>query len=205
MKLSRPVVYFFLLALVACVVIWTSDSPSGPPPVAQTKKKAKKADPGWDYPPQPPLRYTKPKPLARNVFAPLIHTEKIAKAPEAKDDLVQIPSNFADGESSWAYTGMAEVDGVRMALLENSTKKQSGYVREGEAWKKARVVGISTACIVLSDDKGETQTVYRYNPNDPPKEKPVTDGGFRPTGAIGGNLSVRPLVPPPPPGVITRS
>lgn len=207
---SKPVLFFALFATAAAVYLWSSPETASAKTPPTTKKRVAKAKfDGWDFPPPEPA-LPKPKAIARDVFLPKVKVQRVVRLPSpgAKEDLVAIPTNLADGEGGWAYTGMAEVDGVRMALLENSGTRQSGYIREGEDWKKAHVVGITTACIVLSDEKGVAQTIYRYNPNDPPKPKPPPDLGFQPlnpgglpTGPIGRG-AIRPIVstsnvPPP--------
>jgi hypothetical protein len=199
--ISKPIIFLAIFAAAASIYVW-----SQPEPVAAKvakKRVAKTAFDGWDFPPPDPgLRLPKPKNVSRDVFLPKVKVQRVIRVAEAKDDLVAVPANLAGGEGGWAYTGMAEVDGVRMALLENSGTKQSGYVREGEDWKKAHVVGITTACIVLSDEKGTAQTIYRFNPNDPPKVKPLPNPGFAPlnpggvpTGPIGG--AIRPIASSP--------
>lgn len=203
MKLSRPFMTIAVLSLLVIAFLLLSP-PTPSAPVATTRKKpVKVADAGWDFPPpDPKLHFAKPGRRGRNPFAPLVVADRAVPPPDAeKEDVVQIPAGLAGGEANWAYTGMAEVDGVRMALLENGGSKKSGYVREGETWKKSRIVGISSACIVLADEKGVSETVFRFNPNDPPKVKPLPEGGFQPTGPIGAGLGLRPLTPPPPPGV----
>ena len=201
--LSRPII--FLAIFAAAASIYVGSQPVAAPAKATTKKhSAKTAFDGWDFPPpDPSLHLPKPPEATRDVFLPKVKVLRVVKLPGAKEDLVAIPSNLAGGEGGWAYTGMAEVDGVRMALLENSGTKQSGYIREGEDWKKSHVVGITTACIVLSDEKGLAQTIYRFNPNDPPKVKPVPNPGFAPlnpgglpTGPIGGG-TIRPIASSP--------
>lgn len=187
---SRPVAFLAAIGVVAILALVLNPSDAGPkaplvPKKRRTAKKAGTAD--WDLPPPDPTVHFAPVAgTPRNVFVPLVATVRPLTLPklETKDDLVQIPAKLAGGEGAWAYTGMVEANGVRMALLENKGLNQSGYVREGELWKTARVVGITSACIVLADDKGATETVFRFDPNAPPK--PKAEPGSAPSFGPGG-------------------
>jgi len=208
---SKPVGYLAVIAVAVGIYAYSDPGPAkttGKEPVK--KKVARKADAGWDFPLlDNSIHFDKPKGLARDPFLPVVkNLRAIAPPTLEKDDIVQIPGRLAGGEGGWAYTGMVEVDGARMALLENSGTKKMGYVREGEDWKKAHVVGITTACIVLSDEKGVAETIYRFNPNDPPKVKAPPEGGFQPLnpggipggmppGRIGSGLQIRPFASSP--------
>lgn len=208
MTLSRPMLYLLVGAVVIAAALKATEAEPLAKPAPPRKRTVKAGEAGWDFPAQDPRqRFPKPARLTRNPFKPLVASERLATVnePKIKEDLVQVPSNLADGEGGWAYTGMVEVDGVRMALLQNSGTNLSGYVREGETWKKSRIVGISSPCVVFADEKGVNTTVFRYNPNDPPKAPAPPQGGFMPTGPIGGNLTVRPLTPPPPPNNLART
>ena len=93
---------------------------------------------------------------------------------------MKVPSLLADGEADWAYTGMVEIDGVRLALLENATTHQGGYVRVGESWKKSRIVSVTMACLVVEGPDGKQTSVFRFNANKIEKPKPPPEGGFKP-------------------------
>lgn len=202
MALSKPVVLLLIVAVGLGIYAYADGGPeksTTPPPT--TKRHAHAMAAGWDFPPlDNSIHFDKLAPLTRDPFLPAVKNIRAMAPPMTKDDIVQIPGRLADGEGGWAYTGMVEVDGSRLALLENSSTKKMGYVREGEDWKKAHVVGITTACIVLADEKGVPETIYRFNPNDPPKVKAPPEGGFQPLnpgnippGRIGAGMQIRPL------------
>lgn len=199
MALSRPVGYGLLAAVVVGALLFTNDpaAPNPTKPPARRRTSTKKDGADWALPaPDPKLRFPRTTGTPRNVFVPRVVVEKRLPAVGAEtppEDLVQIPAKLAGGESAWAYTGMVEANGVRMALLENKGTKVAGYVREGDAWKAARVVGITSACIVLADEKGKAETVFRLDPNAPPKPKPVPGSEFGSAG-VGPNL-VGPINP----------
>ena len=198
--LSRPVVYGALALLAVGVVLWSSGSPAAAPAPTARKRVAKRTTgPDWDLPlPDPKLRFRRLAGTSRNVFAPLVAIERplAALRPNVETDrLFQVPAKLAGGEAAWAYTGMVEANGVRLALLENKGTQKSGYVREGDLWKTAHVVGITAACVVLADEKGKSETVFRLDPNEPAKPKPEPEGGFRPVGGAPPSGPIGPLSP----------
>lgn len=196
---SRPMAWAAFLGVVAAIALWsTNDSSPPPPPVPHKRVALKAGEPNWDLPvPDPNLRFGHFPGPPRDVFAPLVKADAPIVLPRASlaagDALMAVPAKMAGGEAGWAYTGMVEADGVRMALLENKATKQAGYVREGDFWKAAHVVGISSPCVVFTDEKGESQAVYRLDPNAPPKPKNEAGPAFGP-GGVGAPL-VGPISP----------
>jgi len=203
MALSRPLLYGGLIVIVAAVYFWPSSSPT---PAAQ--RPGAKANAGknkerdWtflasDFGP----RFDKPQGKTRDIFNPLFYVEHAAPKTN-QDQIMEVPANLAQGEAGWAYTGMAEVDGKRLALLENSSTHQGGFVKEGEAWKRSHIVSITSESIILVGPDGSEETVYRYDPNRPAKQKAATaapDAGFQPVdvgpalrGPIGANFEISP-------------
>lgn len=196
---SRPVAFLAGFGLIAVVgLLLTNPAPEpAKATAARRRTPVKKDGDDWNLPaPDPKLAFAHLTGVPRNVFVPLVVPERAVGLPKAeveKDDLVQIPGKLAAGEGAWTYTGMVEANGVRMALLENKGLNQAGYVREGEAWKTARIVGITSACIVLADAKGLTETVFRFDPNAPVKPKAETPPAFGPGGV--GPSPVGPIAP----------
>ncbi len=197
--ISRPVLYGGLIALAGGAFWWASgDSPNAALKTASSKKVAK-AGPqvDWTFPAsETSVRFDPPKETVRNIFRPLLYVDKSAPKTE-EDQLMKLPANMAGGESGWCYTGMVEVNDVKMALLENATSHQAGYVKEGEGWKKSRIVTITTQSIVVAGPDGSEQTVFRFNANETPKPKQAPDPGFRPLelgpalrGQIGPNIEI---------------
>lgn len=199
MAISRPVGYFSLAAVAVFAYVWSSSDSTPPKATATAKHKsaAKGKEAGWDFPDTSDVApFPKPKRSRRDLFAPLVMVEHVAPLVKPEEDLIKVPAALADGEGSWAYTGMVEVDGKRMALLENQATHVGAYVNEGQVWKKARIVAISVASVLMADEKGTVQTVYRFNPNQPPKEKAGgIDPNARPldlSGPIGRQFQINP-------------
>lgn len=177
----RPVLYGGL-ALVTIAAFWaTGDTPAkGAVHAARPSAGRKVAVNEWVFDAsETSVRFEKPKGRMRNIFQALIYAEGQMPGSEV-EPLTKLPADLAQGEGDWAYTGMVEVDGVKLALLENGTSHQGGYVREGETWKRSRIARITMPCIVVVGPDGVETTVFRYNPNQTPKPKPLPDPGFRP-------------------------
>ncbi len=110
-----------------------------------------------------------------------------SNAPKADDGDNKLPASVAEGDPNWTYTGIAEIDGKKYALLENGSNHQSGFVKEGETWKKSRVVQITPGSIALVGPDGIQETVLRYSPNPKsgpeapqPEASPQGGPGFQP-------------------------
>lgn len=182
--LSRTVVYGGL-GVISVAMIWAF---GGDPPAKRTKASSPSAklsgkkshEPQWNFAKEElAARFPKPVGQRRNIFKALVEVERPTLNAD-EEEIMKLPATLTDGEADWAYTGMVEVDGRRLALLENPSTHQGGYVREGETWKKARIVSITMPSIVLAGPDGEETTVFRFNPNKTPKPKPPPESGFRP-------------------------
>jgi hypothetical protein len=167
-----------------------------------TKRKASQSEDDEKYvTAEMELKFDRPGGTVRNVFHPLVAVEKPEKAPPppppADQDLTAIPAKVADGESNWVFTGMAEVDGVKFALLQNKSTQKSGLIKEGEYWRKSQLLSVSLDSLLFVGPDGNIQTVQRFDPNAPPKVKTETEGGFRPynlsgtlAGPIGSDVEI---------------
>jgi hypothetical protein len=197
--LSRPVGYSSLAVIAVGLLWWSNAEPPkvGKQPDRKPLQSSKPAEPDWSFPPsETAIHFDKPKGTLRNIFNPLVNVDKPASQ-AAQDELMKLPANMAEGDPNWAYTGMVEVDGARLALLENSATHQGGYVKEGEIWKKSRIVHISVESILVVGPDGSPETIFRYNANQQPKVKPPPDNGFRPMditpalkGLIGSQIEI---------------
>ena len=61
------------------------------------------------------------------------------------------------GEANWRYTGTAQINGVREALLENSSTGESVFLRVGQSWKQAVLKKIENEAVVMTGPGGFTQ------------------------------------------------
>ena len=108
-------------------------------------------------------RFPRTKLKMRNLFAaPLIKSVKLSVGGKALN--FKVPAMMADGDPGWIFTGIAVVDGKKMALLESDSSHQAAYVSEGDRWKATFVVRITSDGVALRPkDGGPELVVLRYN------------------------------------------
>lgn len=184
MTLSRPTVYGLLVVVAAAALWYSSDEPAKPakkapikPGAASTQEKPKTDYTDADY----MATFQKPEGKGRDLFQPLIRSRTASLTNAAAQEApLKIPALLAEGDPNWAFTGIAEVDGQRLALLENSASHQSGFVKEGDPWKGAKIRRITPDSLTMEDQDGNAQVVPRYDPNQPEKPKATPSGGFQP-------------------------
>ena len=200
-SISRPM-YGVMILLVAGAAVWSLSPTDDPAPSKSKPRATKSTRANLDEIPveELSLKFDRPTGPVRNVFHPLVVVEKPIPVLPPTEETTAIPSKIADGESNWIFTGMAEVDGVKVALLENSSTKQSGLVKEGDYWRKSQLISISLDTVLFSAPDGSIQSITRFNPSAPPKVKPAIESGFRPydlSGAIGTNVQIQKVSSPP--------
>ena len=205
MAVSRLLIYTCLAAAGIAAYVWSSgDPPKTNKPQSLSPVASKKSEDNWDFPATlTSTHFDPPTDPARDIFKPLLALDKATLLTE-HEDLMKVPPNLAGGEADWAYTGMVEINGVRMALLENGSSHQGGYVKEGDMWKKSRIIKITSPSIDVVGPDGTEETVFRYNANATPKAKPPPDTGFKPLnpgpalkGLIGSKLDITPTAEAP--------
>lgn len=134
----------------------------------------------------------------KNAFMPVIRkaTADLSGIPNA------LPISFTGGESGWAYTGTAAVDGRIQAVVENKATGQGDFLNVGQRWKNARVVAVTESTLVLVGMNGEEITVKMQETLG--SGTPIMAGGFAPvevrpgpglSGAI-GPANIRPTNAP---------
>ncbi|AIE85989.1 hypothetical protein [Fimbriimonas ginsengisoli] len=218
---SKPILIGGLI-LIGAAVVFVSNGQDAPktvkkPPKSHSKSLSKLESEFTeeDY----TTRFGKPNQKLRNLFSPLV----VAEAPktavvlptgpvEPPKDVDKIPAELADNDGNWVYTGFAQVNGKDLALIENSTTHQGGFVKQGEIWKKTKIIAISTGSIVLLDKDGKPKVILRYDPNRPqPAQTPggaPNSGSVQPVnplqGPIGGPSGFRGGPSGPPPGMQIR-
>lgn len=127
----------------------------------------------------------------RNAFKPLV--ARATDGPERLISDIGVPV----AEPNWIYTGMAEIDGVPTALLENTRTGDGVFLKQGESWKGVRVYKIAPEELVVTLADGVSRTVKINAPAEQPMLA-APGGGFQPVnppirGPIGREgLAVQP-------------
>lgn len=149
-------------------------------------------------------------PLARpikNAFLPLVTDATRSTMNVGKTGGFGIPSQFAGGSTSWAFTGTAELNGQTYGVLEDTVLGDGDFVKVGQTWKSSEVVAISSSTITLRNivtgesqsimdesdameiadaAKANTQASAPLPGQIPPVMPPIS-------GPIGGGLSIQPV------------
>ena len=201
LKLSRPVIYSALGAIVVVAFLMTGEQPKKSSSTkAKTKKSSTVKRAETEFLPEDykkggfqPIVIVSP-----NKFTPLVQKTKTsmdyALAPDS------VPAELAGGDPNWVYTGTAELDGKPTALVENRVTGESEFVNQGQKWKRASISQILPQGLILAGPSGKKVKLTLSNGDStilPGSSRyangfqPVNPGGLR--GPIGGNgISVRP-------------
>lgn len=179
-KLSRPVMYGGLLVLVvaAYAFVQGGDAPSKggfKGTSAKSSSKSKDIDlTKEDY----SAKFAEPHVQVRNVFMPLVMRAGGKGGPGGIGGPVNIPSELTLGEQNWAYTGMAEVNSIPQALVENTVTGDGVFLKQGERWKDATVFQITPDVLTLIAADGVRYEVKVLGSQDPVLGTPAP--GFQP-------------------------
>lgn len=198
MKLFSPISYTLAGSLVV-LYLFMGDGPASSPNAARKKvtKRVSAVTLKFDAEDfaanKDGRRFASVNEPLRDAFKPLIARKSMADM--GADAPGSVPFGIA-GEASWTYTGMAEVDGVPQALLENSRTQDGVFLKQGEKWKAGTVYQIKPDELVLMDRSGALQTVKVNIQETIPSI--MQGGGFAPVnpplrGTINpNNLALRP-------------
>jgi hypothetical protein len=193
-KISRPILYLGLAAICMGAYYMTEPEQAKAKTTKAKPPVTRKADKGSIYTeedfgaPMPRLAA-----VEKNTFEPIV-ARKSALSAMAPDG--GVPSDFAGGDPNWVCTGTAEVDGVRMALMENSQSGDALFLKQGDRWKNAVVSEVVSDGIVFAGPGGLVKRIGIQMESDEPEPEvaettvpPVQVPGF--SGPIGpGNMNV---------------
>jgi hypothetical protein len=113
----------------------------------------------------------------KNAFKPLIAKAAtgFGSGPIGQNTL---PVGLTSGEK-WIYTGSAEMNGEKTALLENTATGDGVFLKVGERWKMLTIRAIRPEGLVIMGDDGTETTV----PINEDSSKNATAGG---SATLGG-------------------
>ncbi len=89
---------------------------------------------------------------AKNSFVPVVARHSGVGSADGLANA--IPVDMTGGEANWVYTGTADTDGVRVALIENRSTGDAVFLKRGERWKSAIVLSISEYSVILKGPGG---------------------------------------------------
>lgn len=190
-KVSRPVIYTGLFAVVvgAWVFLQEEPAPAGGTSLRRTaaKSEAKESGPITEEDRNARGRFARVESGGRNVFNPVVAKATMGSA-GGRVPTNEIPTEFA-GEGGWIYTGNAELDGKRYAGLENKTTKETVLLSSGERWKRSVVTRITSDTLVLTSDSGLIRSVKLPTYDDPTQPAMGAGAGFQPIPVVPPGLS----------------
>lgn len=162
-KISKPTIY--MLVLLVAVAVWyfaTGDTPTKAKSSITKSKKVVKKVKDTEYTEEDyTAKFASLRSPTKNVFSPLVARSKGLRGTLGGIDQgpMMVPPELTLGEATWTYTGMAEVDNVPTALVENTETQDGVFLKRGEKWKLATVYRISEDELVLSGPDGVRHTV----------------------------------------------
>jgi hypothetical protein len=186
-KRTSPLFWIALLGLgAAAYVATTPEEPTKARKVQRTAAKKTQVEGGFleeDY----KAKFAKVSDPVKNAFVPQVVSSKGGLAG---------PNALPGG--SWVFTGTAELNGSRTALVENTSTGEGRFLSVGDAWERYTVASIRDTSLVLRSPDGSTRTVSVESEvggladGQPPLvlSSPADAGSLR--GPI-GNVDVRPL------------
>jgi hypothetical protein len=92
-------------------------------------------------------------PRVRDIFMPLVARTGRGGGGEPGAPS-GIPPELTRGEGNWFYTGMAEVNTVPQALVENTSTGDGVFLKQGERWRDCTVFQITPDVLTLLGPEG---------------------------------------------------
>lgn len=161
-KKTSPLVWVGLVGALAGVYLWSSSGET--PPAAATKKSSKSTSRSGSTGPVTEADYKAnfaPVRLASvDAFKPLVTKPAVSETVKGQDLKNKgMPLSLTGGEANWYFSGIAELNGQRQGLLENTTSGETVYVSPGDTFKAARVAAVDISAVVMIGPDGSRVTV----------------------------------------------
>jgi hypothetical protein len=201
-KISRPILYLLVLGAVAYAAILLTE-PEAAARKSNTKRtstsRSAKADGITEE--DRTAKFAPYTTARRDAFAPVVVAKKArpknleARPTPAPRPVVVVvkPPVPAD----WSLTGIALVNGTRMALLENGSHTETKFLTVGEQWMGLEVTQIGQSEILFRQSSGAPYRMVFASPADikanptmpsalPSPQAPVTPNRFTPNNLVNG-------------------
>ena len=196
---GKEIPNYLLIVGVGVLGFLVFDMVSGGDPATRTKlpkPKSKKKEVVSQYTPEDyKATFAVLNEPVRNAFRPLIVKRGPIGLPIPTGGPIVLPLGWVGNQAGWAYTGYAEVDGLRQGLVENSVTGESVFLRSGQRWKALTVRAITAENMEVTGPDGTQLTIPVVDPNAEQKvaTNVVPPGGVAPvnpgtalSGPIGG-------------------
>lgn len=174
-RLSRPILYGLLLTVLAAAYLMLDEQTPRRGAPRRNSATAKKLNlPEGFLEADLAAKFDPVEAEIKNSFQPLVISSKGSSVALRPDS---VPSVLTGGDPNWIYTGMAEVDGIAVGLLENKSTGEGSFVKESEIWKLASIVSISPTALSL---RGQTGKIYTLSILDQSGTSLPASGGYMP-------------------------
>jgi hypothetical protein len=192
-KVSRPIVYLLVFGAVAYAAVLLTE----PEPTARKVTKSRtstsrtaKADGVMEED-----RTAKFEPYTtarRDAFAPVVVAKKARpKNLEARPTPAPRPVVFVvkpPVPTDWNLTGIALVNGTRMALLENGSHTETKFLKVGEQWMSLEVTQIGQGEVIFRQSNGAPYRMVFASPTDIKDTKTMSSALPSPQAPITPNI-----------------
>ncbi|MDR3707040.1 MAG: hypothetical protein P4L33_01970 [Capsulimonadaceae bacterium] len=184
-KVSRPIIYSGLALAVGLAYIYLN--PSTPTATKRTVHSTKLAAVRQDGFTDEDLKAHFPRYAggARDPFVPGVRQSNEGD---------QAASSIAGGKSGWALTGVNEVDGDQTAVVENSSTKESVFLKKGQSWNGLKVLSMTDNGILFENALGQ-QTTLGFAEPQPDKQASANGAGVNSTTPSAAGVEPLPPLP----------
>ncbi len=197
-KKTSPILWLAIAAVGIAAFVMTEPQATAKSSTTRRNNTTKVATTGLITEADMKAKFDRVNNSPKNAFMPVVKKSValVNSSPNA------LPAELTGGESGWAYTGTAAVDGRIQAVVENPSTGQGDFLTVGQTWKKARVVAVTEDSLTLQGSDGQQVTVKMQEKL---SSNSMMAGGFAPVdvsqglrGQI-GPVTVRPETPGTPP------
>jgi hypothetical protein len=169
-KISRPIIYTAVLGVAAYAVVMITE-PEAPPkrPTARPAKATSNLPNGFTEADMK-ARFTRYNAPSRDSFKPLVASSKSSLTAANSQ-----PQSLLGADGAWTLTGINEVNGTPIAVIENASTRDSQFLKVGDIWKGLRVQAVSSDSLVLVNAQGQ-QTRLGFAMPAPLNVMPISPG-----------------------------
>jgi hypothetical protein len=169
-KISRPIIYLLVFGAVAYAAVLLTEPEAvarkSTKPRVSTNRTSKtdgitEEDRNAKFAPYTTAR--------RDAFAPVVVAKKARPknlearpTPEPRPVVVVVKAPVPPAD--WSLTGIALVNGTRMALLENNSHTETIFLKTGEKWKGLEVTQIGQSEVIFKQSNGAPYRMVFANP-----------------------------------------